>query len=63
MRSKNVVLLWTALAVLIVGALTLVTSVEAAQILSRPALQALLGGQGTLEDFESFSIDTGSAPR
>lgn len=60
MKSKNVVL-WTALAVLIVGGLTLVTAVQAVPILSRPALQALLGGPGMLENFESFNVSAGNA--
>lgn len=36
--------------------LTLVSAADASQLLTRSALQTSLGGLGTLEDFESYSI-------
>ena len=39
----------------------LASPVNAAAIASRPALQALLGGPGSLEDFEAFSVAGGTS--
>lgn len=53
-----------AMNVTVLGFLMLAVAVEQVQgaiIVDRTALQALLGGPGTLEDFESFNIDPGIA--
>lgn len=47
-------------AVLIIGGLALASVVEASPISSRAALQAMLGGPGTLETFESYTILAGA---
>lgn len=38
-----------------------IPAVQAAPIVSRAGLQAILGGAGSVEDFESFAIGTGDA--
>jgi hypothetical protein len=58
MRKLNKVLMSLAAFVLLLGG---VGQARAGAIGSRAALQALLGGPGTLEDFEAFSIASGSA--
>jgi hypothetical protein len=45
----------------VVAGLYFIAESPAAVVLTRPALQALLGGPGTLEDFESFNISSGNA--
>lgn len=50
------------LATIALACATLAPSVRAGPVLSRPALQALLEGPGTLEDFESFSFFGGISP-
>jgi hypothetical protein len=49
-----------ALACAVVGLLFIAHS-QAAIVLTRPALQVILGGPGTLEDFESYNIGVGNA--
>lgn len=48
-------------AIAVVASLASAASVEAGPIASRAALQVLLGGPGTLEDFENFNVGAGSA--
>lgn len=56
--KRNIQLLLATIAL----ACALAPSVKAGPVLSRPALQALLEGPGTLEDFESFSFFGGIPP-
>jgi len=48
-------------AIAVVTGLASAASVEAGPIASRAVLQVLLGGPGTLEDFENFNVGAGTA--